>query len=217
MKITKEMIDNANLLNRLIELRNIKDTTLSKKDKIAYDNYFNVVFKKFSYIVDIHTNKYKKYANYQDLKQEGSMGLFIALNKFKPERSKNLFKIIHWYVSTRIQRSAHKHDLVRLTLKQSKDNNHLNRVDTMPIIIDEARNPYENLEASIINKEVKSAISNLLPIEKTIVSLYFGIDSIKKTNITNICSQTKMPRVKVLEILQSACKTLSENLNNFNI
>jgi RNA polymerase sigma factor (sigma-70 family) len=217
MKVTKEMIENAAVLNRLIELRNIKNTTLSKKDKIAYDNYFNVVFKRFSYIVDIHTNKYKKYANYQDLKQEGSMGLFIALNNFNPARSKNLFRVIHWYVSTRIQRSAHKHDLVRLTLKQSKDNNHLNRVDAMPIIIDESKNPYEYLESSVINKEVINAVSNLLPLEKTIVSLYFGIDSNKKTNITNICNQTKMPRVKVLEILQSACKTLGENLNNFNI
>jgi RNA polymerase sigma factor (sigma-70 family) len=217
MKITKEMIDNAAILNKMIELRNIKDKTKSKKDKIIYDNYLRIVFDKFSYIIDVHTNKYKKYANYQDLRQEGALGLFIALNRFDPNRSKNVFKLMNWYISTRIRRSAHKHDVIRFTLKQSKDNQHLNRVETMPVIIDEAKNPHENLESNIIAKDVRNAIFKLSDIEKNIVNMYFGIDKTKKNTISNICNQTKMSRIKVLEVLQSACEKLSEDLNYFNI
>ena len=217
MKVTKEMIDNLAILNKLIELRIIKDKSKLIKDKINYDNQLNLTIKKFSYIVDIHTNNYKKYANYQDLKQEGLMGLFLALNKFNPDRSKNFFKLANWYIGTRILRSAHKHDVIRFTLKQSKDNQHLNRVESMPTIIDEDKTPYENLESNIIAKDVTIAMSKLLDVERNIVSMYFGIDKSKKNTITNICNQTKMSRVKVLEVLKSAYEKLSENLNYFNI
>ena len=216
MKITKEMIDNAILLNKMIELRNIKETTKSKKDKIIYDNYLKIVFEKFSYIVDIHCKKYKRYTNFEDLQQEGSLGLHIALNNFSPVRSKNFFKLAHWYISTRIRRAANKHDVMHMPAKKTGIYTHLNRINEIPDAIDERQDPHERLESSIISKDVKAAISKLPSLEKKIVSLYFGINEKKNNSIYTICNQIKLPRLKVVEALKSACEKLSEKLNYFH-
>ena len=216
MKITKEMIDNAIILNKMIELRNIKETTKNKKDKTIYDNYLRMVFDKFSYMVDIHTKKYKKYVNYEDLQQEGNLGLYIALNNFSPIRSKNFFRLVHWYISTRIRRMANKHDVMHMPAKKTGLYTHLNRVNEIPDAIDESQDPHEILESNRISEDVKNAISKLPSLEKRIVSLYFGIDEKKNHSIYTICNQIKLPRLKVVAALQSAFEKLSEKLNYFN-
>lgn len=214
MAITKLMKENALFLNKLIELRNIKNKTNSKKDKKNYDNYFHIVLDRFSYMVSTHTNRYKKYANYQDLYQEGLMGLFLALDKYDPKRSKNFFKLASWYIGTRIKRSAHKHDVIRLSDKESKGDNHLNRVENIPVIIDEEKNAHECLESFCINSNVKFAIAQLPELERKIVNMYFGIDKTTNNTIAKISCRIKMPRVKVEELLSSACKKLCEDLKD---
>lgn len=115
--VTDLMVENHALLLQLIELRK---NVVDKKSNLIYNAFFDNLVSRFAYIVDNHTCKYKKYSNYDDLYQEGMLGLSIALNKFNPERSKNFFKIANWYIKTKVKRSACKFGVITVPLKVKK-------------------------------------------------------------------------------------------------
>ena len=204
-KITKEMEDNAELLNELIKLRENKSA--SKVDEIKYDRCFQKALDKFSYIVAIHTNRYKKYSNYEDLYQEGMMALMLALNKFNPVRSKNFFRIANWYIKTKIRRSANKYNIINVPMKDAKENA-LNRVDDFPIVKDTAFDSCELMEKEQIVKNIKEALKCLNALQKTIICSYYGIDqdgtNHENLSIASIAKQMNLPRVNVEKILNEA-------------
>lgn len=204
-KITKEMEENAELLNELIELR--KNRSVSKIDEIKYNRCFQKALNKFSYIVTRHSNRYKKYSNYEDLYQEGLMALMVALNKFDPNRSKNFFRLANWYTKTKIRRLANKYNVISVPMKGAKENA-LNRVDDFPIVKDCSFDPSEVMEKEQIVRNIKEALKCLSDIQKFIICSYYGIDQDGKDyeslSINTIAKQMNMSRVNVEKILNEA-------------
>jgi len=219
--ITKEMEVNAAILLDLIKLR--KRQNKSKKDAAKYKTCFRQAINRFAYIVAMHTNKYKKFANYEDLYQEGMVGLVLALNNFDPERSKNFFKIANWYIKTRIKRSANKFDVINVPMNVAKDVA-LNRVSDMPVVADLADDPYEFMEKEQLIDNIQIALDCLDDVHKTIICKYHGINErnekilIERESLTNIAKQMKMSRINVQKALAEAYDILLNNddLNSFN-
>ena len=218
-KITKEMEDNADILNKLIELRNKKNITKLKVDEIKYNKFLTEALDRFSYIVDLHTNRYKRYSNYEDLKQEGRIGLLMSLNKFDPERSLNYFKLATWYIRTRIKRCANKYDIINVPMAIAKENAFV-RASDLPAIQDMSIDAIDILEKEQIINNIKIALEKLSDIHKYVICLYYGIDQegklTKKVSISSIAKQMKTTRINVEKILNEAYSVLlsTENIEN---
>lgn len=214
--ITEEMEINAAILDELISLR--KNRKNSKKDELLYNRAFNKAIDKFSYIVSINCNKYKKYPNFEDLKQEGMLGLICALNRFDPSRSKNFFKFATWYIKTRIKRSANKFDVINLPMNIAKEKP-ITRLPLSESLFGTAvtrQDPYQKLEKFQIVENIKEAMVCLNDLQKNIVCKYYGIDYNKdsiteKQSVNSIAKQMGLTRVAVEKILQECYNLMLEN------
>ncbi len=172
--ITQQMVDNFDLLKNLISLRLEKDK--SKLNNIKYNIALSGAINKFSYIVDNNTSKYKHYQNYEDLKQEGLMGLVTALEKFDPERSKNFFKLANWYIRTKIKRAANKHNTINVPMKLA-DKIHFIKTTEQPILVDKQNTPLESFEFEKTCKVLDKCIQCLSEMQKKVLYMYYGIES----------------------------------------
>lgn len=220
--VTPLMEKNFAILSDLIETRKYKE--MSAVDNAKYNAAFTQALNKFSYIVDIHTNKYKKFSNYDDLKQEGMIGLVYALLNFKPERSKNFFKLANWYIKTKVKRSANKHLVVNIPMHLAKDVQMISQNDVPNKDIANSDFDLERL----YDQEQKmyfmaKSYQKLSKVQKQLVGLYYGF-SVNKNNsivcnnnsltITSIAKLTKMPRKDIEEELVKANEIMVQNFTN---
>ena len=204
--LRQQMEENMALLVRLIDSKKIFDGIKTKKNELHYNKCFNDAINKFSYIVEKHTNRYKKYSNYEDLFQEGLFGLTMALNKYDPNRSKNFFKFANWYIKTRVKRAANKFDTINIPMHVAKQQK-LIKVADLPILVDKEKTPYEEMESRQLHKNIHDALELLSDIQKRVVCAFFGFGNYNKNergSIITIAKQMKLPTTNVEEIMQEA-------------
>ncbi|MFZ4795986.1 MAG: sigma-70 family RNA polymerase sigma factor [Bacteroidia bacterium] len=222
INVTEEMEINTAILAELMELRNKKNQ--SRIDSFKYDKCFIKALDKFSYIVTIHSNKYKKFSNFEDLHQEGMMGLVLALNKFDPIRSKNFFKIANWYIKTRIKRAANKYNVITVPMNVGKKLA-MNRIAELPIVIDQTINPHDGMEQNQVINTIIESLKSLNELQKSVICMYYGIDKefdivehLKdKNSISFIAKEMNLSRASVEKILSEAYTILSSNKDIINL
>jgi RNA polymerase sigma factor (sigma-70 family) len=213
-KVSETMKINHKILCDLIELKEIKNKTKNKVDCRKYNIAFNKAMSKFGYIIDIHSNKYKSYPNYQDIYQEGRIGLACALDKFVPERSKNFFKLANWYVKTRVKRGANKHSEVKIPITYP-GKIIINRINDFDFI-ENKETPFDCVEKEDDIIKIRKAVNDLEEPNKTIVSLYYGIQNendvkIKRMTISKISKMLKVEKEEIEEILKESYEYLASN------
>lgn len=212
------MRENFSILENLINLKKQKELTKNKCDCRKYNKAFDNAMSRFGYIVDRHSFKYRNFPNYQDIKQEGNIGLAFAIEKFNPERSKNFFKLANWYIRTRIKRSANKHCVVNIPLTY-EDKIIINRIQDLGLIMENRETPLDHFEKQDLLFRLNKAIDSLKEPYKTAICLYHGIsignDKPKKLTIKRISKILQMEEENVEEIINEGYKILKEeNLLN---
>lgn len=214
--VSEQMISNHNFLCDLIELKNKKELTKNKSDQRKYNAAFNKAMSRFGYIVDMHSTKYKNFPNYQDIIQEGRIGLAFALEKFNPERSKNFFKIANWYCKTRIKRSANKHCVINTPLS-STERVVINRMQDLNLIIENRETPLDYFEKEDLLVRLRKALKSLDDSHREVICLFYGIniedvESVNKMmTINKISRMLKMSEEEVEEILKETHNVLASN------
>jgi len=214
--VSEQMVINHKILCDLIELRNKKELTNKKSDHRKYNIAFNKAMSRFGYIVDIHSFKYKSFPNYQDIIQEGKIGLAFALEKFNPERSKNFFRIANWYCKTRIKRSANKHCVVNTSLN-STERATINRIQDLNLVITSKENPLKSFEKEDLFLKLRKAVKSLKNPHRTIVCLYYGINLEEVDCLDKFMTIHKISRILKIEkedielMLNEAHSTLAKD------
>ena len=120
---------------------------------------------KLSYLVHSKIKNHNGKYFYDDLLQEGRLGIIKAVEDFNPERGKNFFKLAVWHIQTKIRRFIDKE------IKQG--------------LIKEEKNETFSLEEDINKIEISLVVSNLidsLPLrDRIIIRNRFGMNSKKRT------------------------------------
>jgi len=215
-KVTETMKSNYIVLSNLIELKKQKNESKNRNDCYRYNVAFKKAMSRFGYIVDMHSVKYKSFPNYQDIVQEGKIGLAFALEKFDPDRSKNFFKIANWYVKTRIKRSANKHCVVNTPLSATERVT-INRMQDLALIIENRETPLDSFEKEELFLQLRNAVNSLDNPYKTVVCLYYGINmedlesSNKLMTINKISRMLKIDKEEVEEMLEEAHRALARD------
>lgn len=205
-----DKLEAEKIINKYVELRDeYKKTNIKTKDLIDQKN---ICISKFEYIIRSRISKYKSFSNYEDLKQEGMIGLLYDLENFDTSKKAPFFYWEHKYIDTRVSRAANSHSTIKYPLKIAKENiPHKEAI--IPTIIDEKTNPELNtlfMEANIkISKALQECLSEN---ERKVISMYYGIET-KKININKISIETGLDKDTCKKYFRTGLAKLKAKFN----
>jgi RNA polymerase sigma factor (sigma-70 family) len=150
----------------------------------------------------MHTNRYRSFANHEDLIQEGYVALLTGMKNYDPAKG-NVFGWLHYYIGTRVSRQANLHTTIRFPLKVAKAQIP-KREYNLPQMIEETFCPDKQTEGSEIVEEIRRVVKTLRGRKKKIVDQYFGFVGEKPSSINKICETLDISRSKCIEILNEA-------------
>lgn len=155
------------------------------------------------------TSKYKKFSNYDDLKQDAYEALISAMKTYKPNKG----DFIWWaskYIKTIVSRRANKHSTIKIPLNKTKLIIPY-KTSTMPIIIDN-KNPDSLYEAEEEIQLLKKSLKTLSSNEQKIMSMYFDVLSNSTKTIAEISKIMKIPRSAVNSTVESASEKIKNSI-----
>lgn len=204
-------IDEAQqLIEKFIELRTKAQESLLSQDMSNFKKHEAICIEKFKYLVTMKTGRYKQFANYDDLNQEGMEALVKSMKNYNPKKG-NFFWWSHHYIDTRISRSANLHTTIRYPLKVAK-NTTPHKESVMPIMIEERHCPDKELEASQITHAIHGAVSLLSKEQKDIINLAFGFEGDKPMSINKICKQLSISRLSCIKTINHALSFMKDKI-----
>jgi RNA polymerase sigma factor (sigma-70 family) len=156
----------------------------------------------FTYLITMHTNRYRSFANHEDLIQEGYVALLKGMANYDPKKG-GVFGWLHHYIGTRISRQANLHTTIRFPLKVAKAQIPKREYD-LPVMIEETFCPDKQSEHTEIVSEIRRVVKSLRGRKKKVIDQYFGFVGEKPSSINKICETLVISRVKCIEILNDA-------------
>ena len=201
--------ESEELMLQYVRLKKKYNETKNNADKKIFQAHQTKCIDKFSYLVFMHTARYRQFSNYDDLNQDGMEALVRALNSYKPHKS-IFFYWAHKYIATKIARTANQHTTIRYPLKVAKEFPPYKESE-MPLMIEEKFIPDKNLEATETTHIIQQTIKYLNDEQKNIVSLIYGLNS-PPVSINKVCKKMKISRVNCLKILDNAMAIMRGNI-----
>lgn len=92
----------------LILINSWKNAEKKEKDEII-----NQLIKRLTFLVCARIKHHKNSPFYDDLLQEGKLGILKAIQDFDPERGRNFFMFATWHIQTKIRRFLQKENQKR--------------------------------------------------------------------------------------------------------
>lgn len=200
--------DAQKLMQTFISLRNKVKETNSKEAHNEFLLFERHCIEKFKYLVFMRTSKYKGFANYDDLNQDGLEALVKAMKNYDPKKG-IFFYWAHQYIDTRIARNANQHTAIRFPLKFAKVNKPY-RESKLPVLVDGRMSSEFSFENKEMNNLLYSAVNNLSRQQKRIVKLLYGIDQKEPLSINKISRKLKISRIKCIQTLHQAMEILKQ-------
>ena len=177
----------------------------------------DMLYEKYSYIIDIICNKYKQSAYYlsadlQELRQEAMLGFSDALVSFNEDENASLHTFITLCVERRVRNYVRKNDTYKMKiLRDVYSLDFQFDDDSSPLlntIADKSQDPLNKLEEKETIRELKEKAEQLLsPTEKELYELlvngftYDDIAKILNKNPKQIYNTAQRIRVKLKELI----------------
>ena len=198
------------ILIELIRLRK-KSKRGGEKARVAYENYEQLCSRKFDYLVISKLYRYRTFANYEDLKQDGRMALLLALRNYDPDKG-SFFWWANRYIETKVKREANRHSTIKIPIKQTKEFMPY-KVSQLPILIDLCPDALQTMISSELKEKVQQAISQLPDDQRKIIEL----NGIKSYSISQIARELNIARPDCTKLLNEAKKNLKHNLETMSL
>jgi RNA polymerase sigma factor (sigma-70 family) len=159
----------------------------SQKSKIQAE-----FIRRLTYMVQARIKRYRKQPYYDDLLQEGKLGLVKAMIDFDPKRGINFFKFAVWHIQNRIGGFIRWNK--RTAGQKSVQDEFVSSCEDTP-------DPQEQLEAEERRRLVLRSISQLPEIDKAVVNMRYGLDGRCQTleQVGNRFSVTRQ-RIQQIEV-----------------
>jgi len=197
------------LMKKFVALRN-KIEKGNTKLTGEYKAHQNLCMQQFKYVIDMHADRYRNFCNYEDLVQEGYIALLSAMTNYNPKKG-SFFYWAHRYVKTRISRSANTHTAIRFPLAYAKQHQP-RKENNLPLIIDTRSAPDKTLEEIEASHIIELATAKLDEFHKSVVNLFFGLDTGGKGSINKVCKKLNISRAECIEALNTALQVLKANI-----
>lgn len=199
-----------NLVSKMVSLRQ------SKENSKECNKLQSLCIEKLEYIIDFRTRKYKGFANYEDLKQDARIALYLALQSYNPEKG-DFFWWVNKYVKTKVSREANKHSTIKIPLKHAK-NIQPYKVSQLPIITDD-KTAFDLVSKRDNATSLRKAIGKLPTNQRKIIECHYDINSNinDPSAIDKISLMLNVNRTMCLKLLCEAKRNLKQNLIDMEI
>jgi RNA polymerase sigma factor (sigma-70 family) len=169
--------------------------------------------KELDYLVEARTRKYKGFSNYDDLRQDGRLALYLALQSYEPEKG-DFYWWANKYIKTKISREANRHSTIKIPLKHTKYITPY-KVSQLPVIVDKEPNALESMAKGEIDTLIRDAVSKLPDDQRKVIELHYEMSDGNRRDshsIGKICDRLHITRVNCQKLLNEAKKTLKQEL-----
>jgi RNA polymerase sigma factor (sigma-70 family) len=159
------------------------------------------VVSSLGFLIQSRLKPHRGAAFYDDLFQEGRLGVMRALEDFDPERGKNFFKFAKWHIQTRIRRY-----LLREMRRKETPVAEPRPADDM--IAEGADDRMERLEGQHV---LMGALDFLPDKDRRVIFMRFGLDGSGPQTCQQVGQQLGISRQRVQQIESKALKSLRRN------
>lgn len=198
------------LMTKFIMLKKEYDKSKDHKDFVSLRRHEELCIKKFHYLITMRTDRYKSFANYEDLNQEGCVALMKAMKNYNPEKG-IFFWWAHKYIDTRVSRSANTHSVIKYPLSLARTISP-RRENKLPTMVEDVYCPDKQAEKSELRKALNNAINGLSKRQQKAVSLIFGLSDDDPLSITRVSKKMKMSREKFLLYISKAMSKIETTI-----
>jgi RNA polymerase sigma factor (sigma-70 family) len=178
--------------------------------KEEFKNCQNKCINAIKPLVLSRVGKYKRFSNYEDLKQDGFEAVILALETYDPNKGSFIWWADH-YIKTKVSRSANMHSTIRIPLKKAKERAP-HKETTMPILVNFTFNPCREAQDKENTIEISEAISVLPPENKKLIELTFGFNNIDEKNIQGIMQDMNLTYPQYVRILNESKRMIKRYL-----
>lgn len=182
---------------------NLSEEEINRQVKMNHD----LIVQKMSFLVYGQARQYIMFPNYEDIVQEGFIGLIRAIQQFEWPRYPNFFAYSDQWIRNGVKRAAGHFDIVynpnrTRVIYSEPDENEVAPDDT----------PYE----ALFNKERKDYIAEILSefseIDRKIVQKIFGLEGNKVETLREIGPQFNLSHERIRQIKNSVIDKLRKDL-----
>ena len=188
-------VDNNDIINLV---SNWKRANPSVQKKIQDE-----IIRKLTYMVQSRIKRYKNTSFYEDLLQEGRIGIITAIKKFDIERGPNFFLCLMWYINNAV-------------------NSHLRWVKrTGNYVFAKKENPIvESAEENYLKQEelysLIKIIDKLPSIDKQVIFLHFGVNGHEKHTFEQIGNIFSLSKQRIQQIESRAINKLKNRAERWS-
>lgn len=182
-------INSQHVRDKIKEIRDIydSDAILSRKKE-------QELVVSLSYMVRSAVSRYRNFPNYDDLYQEGMIGLLKAIKKYDITKTFDFFRYAMWWIEARIYRSIGKINLIRIkgNVEESK------RTFKMENISDDHIVEPETPEYHVLKEEqllkLRKALDTLPSNHKSLIEKRFGLLGKRRESLEQLSQEFHMTR-----------------------
>lgn len=195
------------LFKNIEQIKN--DTNLSQKQiNQKIDSINDKIIKELAFLVYNNTRFYRKFPNYEDLVQEGFIGLIKAVRKFDYNKYPNFFLYAAQWIKHSVKRSASRFDIVY--------NPERKRVVYSQLELDENEEiDYTTPEDLFFTKEiqtkVKKVISEFSERDREIINRIFGLNNNIPQTLREIGPEFNLTYERIRQIKNHVLSKLKNN------
>jgi RNA polymerase sigma factor (sigma-70 family) len=168
----------------------------SQKDKNALANK---LLSRLGFLVHSRVRAHKGSPFYDDLLQEGRLGIMRALEDFRSERGRNFFMFATWHIQTRVRRF-----LIREARRRETPVGDAMLCESAPMVRDE-------LEVRQDQKAIMQALSFLPDNDRRVLVMRFGFDGEEPRTFQQIGNALGISKQRAQQIEAGALQRLRKD------
>lgn len=154
-----------------------------------------------SYMVCAKIKKHHSKTFYEDLLQEGKLGLVKAIDDFDPQRGLNFFKFANWHIKNRIRRYFRwNYKLPTCSCDASTICEEIEGGDTEQV--------FEEIEGRRLLRE---AVDRLPEMDRRVLIMRFGLDENDEHTFEQIGNMFSLSKQRIEQIKTRAVRRLGRN------
>ena len=209
-KMGNKKMSNSQAINLFKKIEVIRCNTNLSRDEISrkINSIHNKLIIELDHLVHVHTKMYINYPNYEDLIQEGYIGLLKAVRKFNYTRFPNFFVYASQWIRHSIKRAASRFDVV-----YSPNKERVIYAEPAELGIEEVDD--YTLENTLLSKEVAKQINLVLNDfphrDREIVKRIFGLDGFNPQTLRDVGPIYNITYERVRQIKNNVVSKLRED------
>lgn len=200
-------------VNENIRLR-IKEIKAERKDNQALAKRMeDDLIISLAYLVHSVVYRYKRFDNYEDLYQEGMIGLIKAVQQYNSDTSFHFTRYAMWWIKARVVRSIKKLNLI--TVSGDENMRYFMQYDIKENDMIDEGDPEKSAILTEEISQLNNVISSLPEKHQQIIKMRYGLNNVKEHNLQDLGDKLDMTREGIRQLEHRILNKLKIN-NTFN-